>query len=273
MTQKEMELLKSIPGREHLYVIMSMSTRLPFAKCNDETCDDENFFFTDKEQAIAGAKVFKDQQYNVAVADLQNKDFLRAFTEAAAQGINCFVFKDGEEEYHIPIEKIVKKKPVEEMPNKQAPIENPALSMSMVYYLQEARKPKEIAQQNKELINELAEEAIANVARATLLVPMLPVEGTNNLSVIHIKNNKDENKLPMVPIFTDIPEFVKAQKIITNQGVRLVPVGVDKIVSFLEHFQKENDPHVAILNIGSFDLAFTLENMKMIQRDFVAKDE
>ena len=59
MTVDNRFLIKKFEHFEHIFVLFSQTTRLPFIECDEETFDDQVYVFTDEERIKeAGQKYF-----------------------------------------------------------------------------------------------------------------------------------------------------------------------------------------------------------------------
>lgn len=200
------EFIKNFPQMEAFYVIYSKLTRLPYIVCNPETYDDEATLYSDQVMAEEAARSLEVQERPTYVVKVENKDFLRAFSEFYSYGINVLQFFTEEDQYTLQINEVVKQKTYEDMPEEKRPLNNASLQISMIYYMQELRREK--GKPDPEKYRDMEEEMVHNLINAKFYLPYRDVEvdgqTRQQLSFLKMKTGGT-----MVPIFTDPIEFTK----------------------------------------------------------------
>lgn len=217
------DFMNSLPKRENIYVIFSRLTNLPYVECNGETFDDEVFLYADEAAAIEQAKILSASKQPAAILKVEKKNILKLFADFYVYGITRLVIREGKDELRLPLSQLLRRPRLDKLPPKQRPLENPGLQMSMIYYLQEARKAG--ADLNSDFISELEEEMAVNLIRAKYLLPIKEVEmdGKKMTQILMMKNKDGE---VMVPVFTDGVEYNRFQK---DQGMKAAVTDFEKL--------------------------------------------
>ena len=192
------ETLAALRKPGELYVVMSAVTKLPFVKCDEETFDDEIFLYYRVEDAKDKAKELLDQRYLTAVAKLEDRQLLAFYTSLYTMGVNCLAVNHGTDtQISIQLQDLVVRKDPSGLPEGKKVIENPALHLTAIYFMQEMRR-QEKPQPTGEL-KDLQEELL---------------------------KNGDVYQ----PVFTDILEF---RKFANGKKLRTVVVPAEKIPDIL----------------------------------------
>ncbi len=211
------DFLKRIPGIKKLSVIFAQTTRMPMVFCHEETMDDYVYVYLKEEEALEHIKALGAEKSPAFVVNCKEKEVLPFLAELRLIGVNavCFVLPEEEdgEKFTVQLTEFLKFPDVNNLPVEKRAVENPSLHLSMLYFMQEIRKPVE--KEEKKNLAELEEETSANIARAKFLVPVKEAgegEDANKRAIMLLKNDKDE---VFVPLFTDgaeIRKFLKGQK-------------------------------------------------------------
>lgn len=208
------ELIKIIPGLKKIIPIFSQVTKMPMIFCHEETMDDYVYIYLEEADALAKAKELNEEKMPAVVVNCKEKEVLPFLAELRLTGVNavCFVMPkaQGGEEILIQISEFLKLPDWNDLPVEKRPLENMSLHLSMLYFMQEMRRPVE--QDAKKNLTELEEETSANITRARFMIPVQEgVEGENKgkKGILLLKNDKDEM---LVPLFTDGGEMRKFMK-------------------------------------------------------------
>ena len=196
-------------------VVFSQATKMPMVFCADDTADDYVYVFMDDESAMEKARVLNEEKKPALAVSCKDGDILPFLAELCLIGVNavCFVTPkaDGAEEFMIQLTEFLKYPDYSELPEASRPVENPSLSLSMLYFMQEIRRPIDHAQ--KQNLKELEEETSANMTRSRFLIPVQEVDAENEeakkRAVMLLKN---ENGDVFFPLFTDGAELRKFMK-------------------------------------------------------------
>lgn len=207
------DFLKTIPGLKQISPIFSQVTKMPMVFCHEETMDDYIYVYLEAEEAQEKAKALNEEKMPAFVVNCREKEVLPFLAELRLTGVNaiCFVTpkNKGGEEFMVQFQEFLKLPDWNSMPPEKRPLENMSLHLSMLYFMQEVRKP--VAKEEKKNLTELEEETSANITRARFMLPVKEGEGENEgkKGVMLLKNDKDE---VLIPLFTDAGEMRKFMK-------------------------------------------------------------
>ncbi|MBM6802296.1 SseB family protein [Mediterraneibacter glycyrrhizinilyticus] len=235
-TVTKQETLAALRNPGELYVVMSAVTKLPFVKCDDETYDDEIFLYYRVEDAKEKAQELLKERYLTAVAKLEDKQLLPFYTSLYTIGVNCLAVNHGTDtQISIQLSDLVVRKNPEELPDGKKLLENPALQLTAIYFMQEMRRQEK--PQPTEELKELQEELLAHYSKASFIIA---VQEDKQIPVLKQKNGDIYQ-----PVFTDLLElqkFTKGKKMRTavipaakipdilvgaSKGVVINPLGVN----------------------------------------------
>ena len=213
------DFIKTIPALKKLSVIYAQTTRMPMVFCMDETMDDYICVYLDEGEALEKAQALSEEKQPAFVVNCKEKEVFPFFAELRLTGVNAIRFVrakgDGGEEVLVQLTDFLVFPDIQSIPEEKRLIENPTLQLSMLYFMQEIRRPGELSE--KRNLAELEEEASANLARSKFLIPSQDVKdeksGQTKRAVMLLKNNKDD---VFIPLFTDgaeLRKFAKENKI------------------------------------------------------------
>ena len=220
-TVTKQETLAALRTPGELYVIMSGATRLPFVFCDEETFDDEIFLYYRADDAKEKAKELQGKRYASAVVKLEDKQLLAFYTSLYTMGVNCLAVNSGTDtEISIQLSDLVIRRKPEELPEGKRPVENPALHLTAIYFMQEMRRQAE--PQPTEELNKLQEELLAHYGKGTF------VAAVREDGQVPILKQKDGSIYQ--PLFTDILEF---QKFARGEKMKMAVIPAAKIPEIL----------------------------------------
>lgn len=217
------ETLAALRNPVELYVLMSATTRMPFVHCDEETFDDEVFLYYRLEDAKEKARELDEQKYQTAPLrlDQEEKVLLSFYTNLYVMGVNCLAVNCGtEKEIKLALEELVTRRKPEEMPENQQIVENPALHLTALYFMQEMRHLP--GPEPTEELKEIQEEMLAHFQSSTLLVA---VQEDGQVPLL-----KQQDGSVYQPVFTDLIEF---QKFSHPQKLRAAMVPSVKILEMM----------------------------------------
>lgn len=215
------ETLAALRNPGELYVVMSGATRMPFVSCNEETYDDEIFLYYRVEDAKDKAKQLVDGKYTAAVAKLEDKQLLAFYTSLYTMGVNCLSVNEGTDtQIRVQLSELVIRKNPEEIPGGKKLIENPALHLTALYFMQEMRRQASV--QPSEELKELQEELLAHYGKGTFVVP---IREDGQIPVL-----KQKDGTVYQPVFTDMLEL---QKFCGGKKMKTAVVPAGKIPEIL----------------------------------------
>lgn len=204
-----------------LYVVVSACTKLPYVVCDPETFDDEVLVFFSQEDAEARAKSLAGEKIPVSVVKLENRQLLLFYTNLYTMGVNALLVTISGKEEIIQLEDFVRRRGDETDPEGKVWVENPALQLTAIYYMQEARRQPGPEMQPKLL--ELQEEIEMHFRKGNYILA-IQKEG-NGIPLMKMKNGDVYQAA-----FTDVLEF---QKFNREDKLRPVIVAADKISQVL----------------------------------------
>ena len=212
------------------YVAYSKFTNSPFAFCDPNTFDDMAWVFTSEEKLNQVVEKQKENHVELRGVKVENAKFLQFFTGLFYMGIDNVLFDYGTEGMMFNLSRICKKPNFAELENKAAAVENAALQLTSMYFLQEARK--NIDQTKKENLPQLEEEMSKNLVSGRYLVPFIKVdpEAGNDQKNIQIPYLKGQDGNMILPVFTDLMEFAKYNR---EKKFSAVILKFDKLSGFI----------------------------------------
>lgn len=211
----KLDLINKIPGFSKITVIFAQTTRMPMVFCDTETMDDYVYVYLEGQAAVEMADKLKAENRPAQAVELKDKEILNFMAELHLLGVNAVRFvtaqEDGAQAYLIQLTEFLRTPDLTKLPEEKRPVENPILQLSMLYFLQEARRP--IAREEKQGLKELEEESSINLVRGRFLMPVQsnPDEPDKKV-VMLLKGNQEDT---FVPLFTDgaeIRRFLKGNK-------------------------------------------------------------
>ena len=225
-TVTKQETLAALRTPGELYVIMSGATRLPFVFCDEETFDDEIFLYYRADDAKEKAKELQGKRYASAVVKLEDKQLLAFYTSLYTMGVNCLAVNSGTDtEISIQLSDLVIRRKPEELPEGKRPVENPALHLTAIYFMQEMRRQAE--PQPTEELNKLQEELLAHYGKGTF------VAAVRDDGQVPILKQKDGSIYQ--PLFTDMLEF---QKFARGEKMKMAVIPAAKIPEILVGYMR-----------------------------------
>ena len=139
VTKKETLTALRNPGE--LYVIMSGATKQPFVVCDPVTFDDEVLLFYRSEDAKSEAEHLAEQRYRTVVAKIEEKQLLAFYSSLYPKGVNCLMVNRGTDtEISVQLAELVTRPNADKLPEGKKLIENPALYLTAMYFMQEMRR-------------------------------------------------------------------------------------------------------------------------------------
>ena len=220
-TVTKQETLAALRTPGELYVIMSGATRLPFVFCDEETFDDEIFLYYRADDAKEKAKELQGKRYASAVVQLEDKQLLAFYTSLYTMGVNCLAVNSGTDtEISIQLSDLVIRRKPEELPEGKRPVENPALHLTAIYFMQEMRRQAE--PQPTEELNKRKEELLAHYGKGTFVAA---VRGDGQVPILKQKDGSIYQ-----PLFTDMLEF---QKFARGEKMKMAVIPAAKIPEIL----------------------------------------
>ena len=265
-------VVKKLQNLEETYILFAGSTRLPFVECDPEEFDDQVHVYAQEEAAKEAVNEYAKEQMPLGVVKFEKAQLPAFFTSLHPLGINMVVFHDEAGITRIPTDQIVQLNP-KLLEQTEVPMINAALQLTVIYFLQELRRPnqKKDDMERAKKLQELEEEMIADLVRSKFIVALdvTKVEGELDPKKpnpnVQIPFVKTPNGDAFQPIFSDVFEF---QKFNRNPQVklRMAAVPFDKMLPALIPQAKG-----FVLNPQGVNLILSREQLTAIAKRFETK--
>lgn len=218
---KRKQTLEKLRSSEAVYVLMSGGTKLPYVECDPDTYDDQILVFLSEADARNRTAALMAEKNPVQAVKVEKKNFLMFYTSLYPMGVNCIVVDDGtSERMAVQLNELIARNSPDQLPKGQVWVENPALNLTAIYFMQELHKNR--GQGMTEEMKELYEEMMAHLGRGRFIFAVRKDKGIPAL--------KGKDGELYQPLFTDIQEFGKFNR--QNQ-FRAMVVEADKILNLI----------------------------------------
>ena len=217
----------AVRNRESLFVLYSQATRLPFVTCDEESFNDQAWFFASEEEIKEYGKALAEKKYATMGMKYEKKNFGQLYGILYAIGVNTIVWSEGEARQEIELEKLAKQADFSKLEEAKRPLVNPSLELSAIYFMQEMRRPLTMEEHQENGIRDLEEELLANLRKSEFYLPMSPdPENPKDPKKVRFPFMKDKNGKVMQPVFSDIMEL---QKFSQGKQLRMIKVPFVKL--------------------------------------------
>lgn len=218
---EKQSVLSSLRNAKEIYVLMSLCTKMPYVTCDPETFDDEVLIYFKEEDIKREGQRLIDEKIPVQVARVEEKQMLHFYANLYTMGVNCILVDQYmDSEIRIQLPELVKKPGAGPENENKVWIENPALHLTAIYFMQEVRRQK--LEQLTDELKEMQEEILTNYSRGTFITGFSEGNGVPLL--------KQSNGDAYQPVFTDILEFGKFNK---NNAMKPVVIEAKRIPEVL----------------------------------------
>ena len=213
MTIDKSFLVKKIQKRTDMVVAYCAFTNMPLVVCDPETFNDQVWIFENEALLQEFAKSYTEKKILLKGVQYKNGQFLQFFASLYTMDVNELVFVDEGVTTAIALEDLVSRPDYSKLKNGSAPILNPQLQLTGMYFMQEAARP--VPNEEKANLKELEEELAANIVKGRYIVAVELSEGpesddeklkSRKYRIPILKNKNDE---VLQPLFTDLLEFQK----------------------------------------------------------------
>lgn len=172
MTVDNSFTMKKFQSMEIIYVTFSQITKLPYVECDPETFDDQVYMFTEEEAAKEFAKSYVEKNTPLLTVKVLRKQMPNFYMGLYAEGVNMVIFHEGDQTRRIELEQIFPKPDMEKMNKQHLPVLNPGVQLTVVYFLQELRKPNQRRDDAERMqhLRELEEEMLVNLMRSKFIL-------------------------------------------------------------------------------------------------------
>ena len=257
------DFLKTIPGFKKICPIFSQATRMPMVFCHEETMDDYIYIYLEEQDAAEKAKALTEEKMPAFVVNCKEKEVLPFLAELRFTGVNaiCFVTpkENGAEEFMVQLTEFLKFPDPNSLPADKRPVDNPSLHLSILYFMQEVRRP--VAKEVKENLAELEEETSAGIARAKFAIPVNDVADTaeGKKGIMLLKNEKGD---VFMPLFTDPAEL---RKFLKGQNCQVFMCGFAAVADMM----KKGSATGIVINPASSNVVLSKQGVESVEKRFL----
>lgn len=221
LSEEEKRTAWVLQTAEPLYVMLSDSTRLPFAECDDTTYDDEVLVFDSQKAAQNMADALTEEGFLVHFTALPVKQRLPFFSSLFSMGVNAICLNKGADgQGFLELTRFIARpefprfsaeiaEQLKKDKNVKFHVENPEFHLTAIHYIQKSRNRQ--AQRWEDEVKELYEEMMIHYREGYYVAARLEDGGMPIL--------KKKDGLGLQPLFTDLQEFAKFQH--ANTGMKL----------------------------------------------------
>jgi len=212
-------MIKRLQGLETMFVSFAQTTRMPYVECDEETFDDQVYLFAEEEDAKSWAKEYGEKNIPLTTVKVEKEHMLMVYTSFHLMGVNRVAFHNGAGFSYLPLDQIVTlKRPQGEKDG--FPGKNDTLQLTMIYFLQELRRPGQSPEdlERRKRLQDMEQEMMANLIRSQYImaIDISKVEGEfdpkkhgQDIQIPYVKNGEGE---VFQPLFSDMWEFQKFNK-------------------------------------------------------------
>lgn len=260
---------KRITKMDHLFVLFSPVTHLPFVECDEETFDDQVYVFTTEEMTQTFARSYTGRKIPLQAVRINTPMFQPLFSSLYLYGVTAVMLQEEGAPVRIPLTDLAEPPALDAEMAKKLPVSNPPLQLTALYFMQELRRQvTERDADEKKHLQELEEEMAHNMLHSDYIVTFdtsqvkgewNPKDKTARVGVPMIKTKTGK---AFQPVFTEVGEFRKFMaKNKDKRKMRLVKVPFDSLPRFLT-----KDAEGFILNPAGFNLILPKGQVERIQK-------
>lgn len=205
--------IKKLQKLDGFFTVFSPLTRMPYIHCDEETFDDQVYLFATE----TGCKDFVTElgkhQTPAVLMKIPQPQMKGFISSLYALDVNMVIFSDDAGENRLNIEDLAPRPDMEKLAKEKIPIMNPQLTLTIIYFLQELRRP---IKHDVTHLRELEEEMIANLVKASFILAIETAQEED--SAEPVKVNLKNIKIPYIknkdgdiyqPLYSDFSEFRK----------------------------------------------------------------
>lgn len=260
---------KRLEKLEHLFILFSGVTHLPFVECDESTYDDQIYVFATEELVKEFANSSTGRKYPLQAIRISTNMFQNFFSSLYQYGVNAIVFKEEGAPVRIPLADLAEPAKQDEKMAEKLPVFNPELQLTAMYFMQELRRPvKERDPEEKEQLRTMEEEMAHNLFKSRFIVTYDTsqvkgkVDPRSLKGKIGIPQIKTKDGRAFQPVFTDPGEFRRFMaRTKDKRSMRLVPVPYQELPKFLA-----KDSEGFAFNPAGFDLVLTRAQMERLNK-------
>ena len=205
--------IKKLQKLDGFFTIFSPLTRMPYIHCDEETYDDQVYLFSSEEMCKEFVTEENEKKNPVVLMKIQQPQMNGFLNSLYALDVNMVIFRDDAGENRLELEELANRPDMEKLAKEKIPIMNPRLTLTMIYFLQELRRP---IKHDMAHLRELEEEMIANLVKSNFILAVEAMQGENpeeptkvnlkNIKIPYIKNKEGDI---YQPLYSDFSEFRK----------------------------------------------------------------
>lgn len=259
--------IKKLQKLDGFFTVFSPLTRMPYVSCDEETFDDQVYLFSTENICKEFVSQLGSKQIPSALMKIQQPQMKGFLNSLYALDVNMVVFRDDAGTNRIDLETLAPRPDMEKLAKEKIPIMNPRLTLTMIYFLQELRRP---IKHDMARLRELEEEMIANLVKSSFILAIETAEEENseepvkvnlkNIKIPYIKNKEGDI---YQPLYSDFSEFRKYTG--PNAAkLRMSNLSFSQLPQFLI---KDSEGYV--INPAGTNLVLTVEQIQRIVKTFV----
>ena len=260
---------KRIEKTEHLYILFSRHTHLPFIECDEETFDDQVYVFTTEEMTQAFARSYAGRKIALEALRIPNKMYASFFRSLYMYGVTAILFQEEGVPVRVSLKELAEAPDIEKMKNERIPQADPEMQLTGIYFMQELRRPVERDADEKKELHDLEEEMAHNLFRARFIVAMEPADpkgapapGDTQIRVkVPLVRTKDGRSFQ--PVFTDLGEFRRFSARREKKKMHLMAVPYTELSRMLT-----KDAEGFLINPAGFGLPLTAAQLERLQKTY-----
>ncbi|MCI8950836.1 MAG: SseB family protein [Lachnospiraceae bacterium] len=259
-------IIKKLQKLDDFYAVFSPLTRMPYVACDEETFDDQIYIFSSEASCKEFVKTLNEQQVPAALLKIPQAQGPGFFGSLYSLDVNMVVFHDDTGDSRLAVEELVKQPDMEKIHSAKIPIMNPQLTLTMIYFVQELRRP---VKHDMARLRELEEEMVANLVKAHFILGIETVNDEENtdpekvtMKNIRIPFMKSKDGDIFHPIYSDFSEFRKYAGP-KAKDMRMSNLTLKQLPQFLI-----KDSKGFVVNPAGVNLVLTVEQLKQILKDF-----
>lgn len=241
---------KQLLQAEAFFVAYAQATNMPYITCDEESYNDEVWFFEKEEDEKDFALKKRDEKIMIMGMKVPNNEYTSFFSMLYAIGIDGINFYIGGETVKLEMDKLITFD-MDKLPEEKRPLINQPLQISGLYFMQELRKP--IKNEEKQNLKSMEEEVIVNLRRADILMAVEPAENKFNIPCIRNREQKS-----FQPFFTDSME---AEKFAKGKKLKLIRI---KFMDLPKYLLKEVEGFA--INPLGFNLILSREQIENLTK-------
>lgn len=253
-------IIKKIQKADCLYTVFSPLTKMPYIECDEETFDDQVYVFSSEEGVKAFVQEKSEKKIPLQPFKIPQEQIGGFLTSLYAIAANMVIYTDEAGTSRVELEQLAKKPDMEKLSKEKIPILNPTLTLTVLYFIQELRRP---VQHDLAKLRDMEEEMVVDLIKSRFILALEDSEkkedGTSQLRVPFLKTKEGDK---YQPIFSDFAEFRKYAGV----NIKKYRVSNLRFADLLKFIQKDAKGYV--VNPAGFNLVLTQEQLKKVMNDY-----